>query len=59
MFGDLFRNDKRVGAGGYEGVTLLFTPGPDPAGEPEAITDQRLATPMIVARPSLLRLAPP
>ena len=44
VFGDLFRNDKRVGAGGYECVTMLFTPGPDPAGEPEAATDQCVAT---------------
>jgi hypothetical protein len=44
VFGDLYRNDKRVGAGGYECVTMLFTPGPDPAGEPEAATDQCVAT---------------
>ena len=44
VFGDLFRNDKRVGAGGYECVTMLFTPGPDPTGEPEAATDQCVAT---------------
>jgi hypothetical protein len=44
VFGDLYRKDKRVGAGGYECVTMLFTPGPDPAGEPEAATDQCVAT---------------
>jgi hypothetical protein len=44
VFGDVFRNNKRIGAGGYECVTLLFTPGPDPAGPPEAATDQCAAT---------------
>jgi hypothetical protein len=40
VFGELFRNDKRVGVAGYECVTLLFTPGSDPAGPPTAATDQ-------------------
>jgi hypothetical protein len=44
VFGDLVRNGKRVGVAGYECVTLLFTPGPDPAAEPEAITDQCYGT---------------
>jgi hypothetical protein len=40
VFGELFRNDKRVGVAGYECVTLLFRPGSDPAGPPAAATDQ-------------------
>jgi hypothetical protein len=40
VFGELFRNDKRVGVAGYECVTLLFRPGPDPADPPVAATDQ-------------------
>jgi hypothetical protein len=44
VFGELFRNDKRVGVAGYECVTLLFRPGPDPAGPPAAATDQCVAT---------------
>jgi hypothetical protein len=44
LSGDVLRNDKRVGVGGLECVTVLFTPGPDPAGEPEALTDQCYGT---------------
>jgi allene oxide cyclase-like protein len=44
VFGTVSMNGKRVGAGGYECTTMLFTPGPDPAGEPEAFTDQCVAT---------------
>jgi allene oxide cyclase-like protein len=44
VFGDLVRNDKQVGVAGYECVTLLFRPGPDPAGQPEALTDQCVGT---------------
>jgi hypothetical protein len=44
FFGDVFRNGEQVGAGGGECVNLLFRPGPDPAGEPEALTDQCVAT---------------
>jgi hypothetical protein len=44
VFGDLVRNGKQVGVAGYECVTLLFTPGPDPAGPPEAATDQCVGT---------------
>jgi hypothetical protein len=44
VFGDLVRNGTRVGVAGYECVTLLFTPGPDPAGPPEAATDQCYGT---------------
>jgi Allene oxide cyclase barrel like domain len=40
VFGELFRNDRRGGVAGYECVTLLFTPGSDPAGPPAAATDQ-------------------
>ena len=40
VFGELFRNNKRVGVAGYECVTLLFRPGSDPAGPPAAATDQ-------------------
>lgn len=36
MFGDLFRDNKRVGVAGYGCVALLFRPGSDPA----AATDQ-------------------
>jgi hypothetical protein len=38
------RNGKRVGAGGYECVTMLFRPGSDPSGPPQAATDQCAAT---------------
>jgi hypothetical protein len=44
VFGDIYQDGERVGAGGYECVTLLFTPGPDPASEPEALTDQCTAS---------------
>ena len=44
VFGDLVRNGKRVGVAGYECVTLVFRPGPDPAGPPEAATDQCTGT---------------
>jgi hypothetical protein len=44
VFGDLVRNNKRVGVAGYECVTLLFRPGPDPAGPPAAATDQCTGT---------------
>src|SRR5215212_3759944 len=37
-------NGERVGAGGYECVTLLFRAGPDPGGQPAALTDQCVAT---------------
>jgi hypothetical protein len=40
VFGDVFRNNRRVGAGGYECVTLRYRPGPDPNGPPAALTDQ-------------------
>jgi hypothetical protein len=39
VFGDLVRNGTRVGVAGYECVTLLYRPGPDPAGPPAALTD--------------------
>jgi hypothetical protein len=42
--GNLVRNGKRVGVGAGDCVTVLFTPGPDPQGEPEAATDQCTAT---------------
>jgi hypothetical protein len=41
---DLFRNDQRVGVGSGDCVTVLFRPGPDPAGEPDALTEQCVAT---------------
>jgi hypothetical protein len=44
VFGDVFRNGRRVGAGGYECVTLLFRPGANPSAAPEAATDQCQAT---------------
>jgi hypothetical protein len=44
VLGDLVRNGKRVGVAGYECVTLLFRPGPDPAGPPAAATDQCYGT---------------
>jgi allene oxide cyclase-like protein len=44
VFGSVFRNDERAGMGGYECVTMLFRPGADPAGQPEALTDQCVAT---------------
>jgi hypothetical protein len=44
VFGDVVRDGVRVGAGGYECVTLLFTPGPDPSAEPRALTDQCTGT---------------
>jgi hypothetical protein len=44
VFGDVVRNGERVGAGGYECVTLLFRPGADPAGQPDALTDQCVGT---------------
>jgi hypothetical protein len=40
----VFRNDERVGTSGFDCVVVLFRPGPDPAGEPEAITVQCVAT---------------
>jgi hypothetical protein len=40
VFGDLVRTNAPPGTGGYECVTMLFTPGPDPMGEPRAFTDQ-------------------
>jgi hypothetical protein len=42
--GNLVRNGKRVGVGAGDCVTVLFRPGPDPQGEPEAATDQCTAT---------------
>ena len=42
--GNLVRNGKQVGVGAGDCVTVLFTPGPDPQGEPEAATDQCTAT---------------
>jgi hypothetical protein len=42
--GNLVRNGKRVGVGAGDCVLVLFTPGPDPEGEPEAATDQCVAT---------------
>jgi hypothetical protein len=44
VFGDVTQNGQRVGAGGYECSTLLFTPGADPAGAPQALTDRCAAT---------------
>ena len=42
--GNLVRNGKRVGVGAGDCVLVLFRPGPDPQGEPEAATDQCVAT---------------
>lgn len=39
VFGDVVRNGKRVGAGGYECVTVGYKPGPDPNGPPAVATD--------------------
>jgi hypothetical protein len=44
VFGDVLRDGERIGAGGYECVTLLFRPGPTPASEPAALTDQCIGT---------------
>jgi hypothetical protein len=41
---NLFRDDERVGVGGIDCVLVVFRPGPDPAGEPEAATAQCVAT---------------
>jgi hypothetical protein len=41
---DLFRGDEKVGVSGIDCVVVLFTPGPDPAGTPEAETAQCVAT---------------
>jgi hypothetical protein len=35
---NVFRGDERVGVAGIDCVVVLFRPGPDPAGEPEAVT---------------------
>jgi hypothetical protein len=42
--GNLVRNGKRLGVGAGDCAVVLFRPGPDPAGEPEALTDQCVAT---------------
>jgi hypothetical protein len=42
--GNLVRNGKQVGVGAGDCVIVLFRPGPDPQGEPEALTDQCVAT---------------
>jgi hypothetical protein len=39
VFGDLVRNGKQVGTGGYECVTVGYKPGPDPNGPPAVATD--------------------
>jgi hypothetical protein len=44
VFGTVVKNGKPVGPGGYECVTMLFTPGSDPAGPPQAATDQCTGT---------------
>jgi hypothetical protein len=45
VFGDLFRDNKRVGVAGYGCVALLFRPGSDPA----AATDQCVGSREFVA----------
>jgi hypothetical protein len=40
VFGTVLWNGEPAGMGGYECVTMLFRPGPDPNGPPEAATDQ-------------------
>jgi hypothetical protein len=40
VFGTVTKDGRRIGMGGYECVTMLFTPGADPNGEPAAFTDQ-------------------
>jgi allene oxide cyclase-like protein len=44
VFGTVTRKGKTEGSGGYECVTMLFTPGPSPTAEPAALTDQCTAT---------------
>jgi hypothetical protein len=44
VFGDVVRDGERVGAGGYECATLLFKPGATPTAQPEALTDQCMAS---------------
>jgi hypothetical protein len=41
---DVFLDGEKVGTDGGECVIVLFTPGPDPAGDPEALTAQCVAT---------------
>jgi hypothetical protein len=41
---NLFRGDERVGLGGIDCVLVVFRPGPDPEGEPEAATVHCVAT---------------
>ena len=42
--GNLVRNGKGIGVGAGDCVIVLFRQGPDPEGEPEALTDQCVAT---------------
>ena len=44
---DVFLDDEKVGMDGGECVIVLFTPGDDPEGEPEALTAQCVATVML------------
>jgi allene oxide cyclase-like protein len=44
VFGNVVRNGERAGMGGYECSTMLYRPGADPAGPPQAQTDQCFAT---------------
>ncbi len=41
---EVFFEDEKVGVDGGECVIVLFTPGPDPDAEPEALTAQCVAT---------------
>ncbi len=41
---DVFLDDEKVGTDGGECVIVLFTPGPDPDDDPEALTAQCVAT---------------
>src|SRR4051794_12954095 len=44
VFGDVVRHGARVGAGGYECVTMLYKAGSSPDGPPAALTDQCTGT---------------
>jgi hypothetical protein len=41
---DVFKDDEKVGTDGGECVIVLFKPGPDPQGQPEAATAQCVVT---------------
>jgi hypothetical protein len=44
VYGDVVRNGERVGPGGYECVTVHFTPGATPNDQPQSLVDLCTAT---------------